>query len=94
MLKITFQNGKEVDVSKSDIIVGFDNLPATDMNKTYFAVEGYSSFYDDDLMLTTANPKLALVGFLLTHECFAIDEKENKHIYMSTSVKNVTLLEN
>lgn len=90
MLKITLQDGKEINLSKSDLLVGFDSLPATDTNKTYFAIEGYSSFYNDDLTLTTDNPELALTSFLLTHECFAIGDKTNKLFYMSSFVKSVT----
>jgi len=92
VIKITFIDGQSIDITDDTTLIGINNSLREEKDDPFYLQQGYNSLWDNGLLLSTTDKRLGITGFILSHDCFALGEGEDKTIYMSSAVKSISVV--
>lgn len=90
MVRITFLDGTFVDVSSNTPLVGINNYPRKSDDDCFYLTQMYNSRIDKGMALSSVDERLAITGFVLSFDCFALSDDENEPIYFRSAVKSIS----
>jgi hypothetical protein len=92
LVTINFLDGDHLVIEKDTVLNGYKKIEGE--NEFYLknvfsdSIDGHNS--KEASKLSTVNPQIGILGFILSVDCFSIGpDTENNVVYLSTSVKSV-----
>jgi hypothetical protein len=93
MVIINFNDGSYLEIHSDTVLNGYKN--SSDDEKEFYlrniftdSIDG--KFSKDGSKLSTGNPKIGILGFLLSVDCFSVGvDTESNVVYFSSAVKSV-----
>lgn len=99
MVMINMLDGEKIEIHDNTLLVGINNASVTDNpeKNTFYLKQRYKgdlqgSFEKQGSALSTADERLGIGGFLLSHEMFSIGDGENKTLYFTSAVKSISVI--
>lgn len=97
MIRITFIDGETIDVKNDTVLIGINNVATNPSIEEFYLQQSYIGNLDGDYeqkgsALGTADERLGIGGFLLSHQAFSIGEGSDKTIYFTTAVKSISVI--
>jgi hypothetical protein len=96
LIVINFLDGEQIEVRPDTVLIGINN--ASKSEDRYFYLEKmYTGNLQGDYekngsALSTADERLGIGGFLLSHDMFSIGEGDDKTFYFTSAVKSISVL--
>lgn len=92
MVVINFLDGTHLFIEKDTVLNGYKNNKS---DEEFYLSNVFSDSIDGHLSkeaskLSTVNPQIGILGFILSVDCFSVGyDTENNIVYLSTAVKSV-----
>lgn len=93
MVIINFLDGESIEIYEDTVLNGYNKSP--DDGKEFYLSNVYTDsingqFSKEGSRLSTVNPKIGIIGFILSVDCFSIGfNTEDNIVYLSSAVKSV-----
>jgi len=90
---INFIDGESIEIFEDTVLNGYNKAP--DDGKEFYLNNVYSDsvngqFSKEGSRLSTVNPKIGILGFILSVDCFSVGHDTiNNVVYLSSAVKSV-----
>lgn len=92
MIRITFIDGEQIDITEDTTLIGISNAPRRNDEDSFYIQQEYDSDIDKGLALASSDDRRGITGFILSHDCFTLGQSDTETIYMTSAIKSISVI--